>query len=191
MEADLKQFAPPLLVIVGDEDDWCLDGSVFLKRTVPTAGLLVIPRSGHTITSEEPADVQRGARRALCRRRSRPLAGAQTNKIISGRNRDGPQAQGQDRAGHRRQRRHRQGHRPPAGQGRRRCRDLRAAQGAARSDRERDRQGDRAQDRRHSRRSAQGRRRQELHRAGPSRRSAASTSWSTMPARRRAASSSI
>jgi pimeloyl-ACP methyl ester carboxylesterase len=55
LEADLKEFSPPLLIIVGDEDDWCLDGSVFLKRTVPTAGLLVIPRSGHTITSEEPA----------------------------------------------------------------------------------------------------------------------------------------
>jgi pimeloyl-ACP methyl ester carboxylesterase len=55
MEADLKTFTVPLLVIVGDEDDWCLDPSVFLKRTVPTAGLLVIPRSGHTITSEEPA----------------------------------------------------------------------------------------------------------------------------------------
>jgi pimeloyl-ACP methyl ester carboxylesterase len=55
MEADLKKFSPPLLIIVGDEDDWCLDASVFLKRTAPTAGLLVIPRSGHTITSEEPA----------------------------------------------------------------------------------------------------------------------------------------
>ena len=55
MEAKLKAFTPPLLVIVGDEDDWCLDPSIFLKRTVPTAGLLVIPRSGHTITSEEPA----------------------------------------------------------------------------------------------------------------------------------------
>ena len=55
MEVDLKKFAPPLLVLVGDEDDWCLDASVFLKRTVPTAGLMVIPRSGHTITSEEPA----------------------------------------------------------------------------------------------------------------------------------------
>ena len=55
MEADLKTFKPPLLVLVGDEDDWCLDSSVFLKRTVPTAGLVVIPRSGHTITSEEPA----------------------------------------------------------------------------------------------------------------------------------------
>lgn len=55
MEKDLKKFSVPLLVIVGDEDDWCIDGSVFLKRTVPTAGLLVIPRAGHTITSEEPA----------------------------------------------------------------------------------------------------------------------------------------
>jgi len=54
MEADLKKFLLPLLIVVGDEDETCLDGSVFLKRTVPTAGLLVIPRSGHTITSEEP-----------------------------------------------------------------------------------------------------------------------------------------
>ncbi len=55
LESELKRFAVPLLVIVGDEDDSCLDGSIFLKRTVPTAALLVIPRSGHTITSEEPA----------------------------------------------------------------------------------------------------------------------------------------
>jgi pimeloyl-ACP methyl ester carboxylesterase len=54
MEADLKKFSPPLLIIVGDEDETCLDGSVFLKRTAPTAGLLVVPRSDHTITSEEP-----------------------------------------------------------------------------------------------------------------------------------------
>lgn len=60
MEADLKKFSLPLLIIVGDEDDWCLESSVFLKRTVPTAGLLVIPRSGHTITSEEPAAFNAG-----------------------------------------------------------------------------------------------------------------------------------
>jgi pimeloyl-ACP methyl ester carboxylesterase len=57
LEADLRRFAVPLLVIVGDEDESCLEGSLFLKRTVPTAGLLVIPRAGHTITSEEPAAV--------------------------------------------------------------------------------------------------------------------------------------
>ena len=51
------RFSPPLLVIVGDEDESCLDGSLFLKRTAPTAGLLVVPRTGHTITSEEPAVV--------------------------------------------------------------------------------------------------------------------------------------
>jgi pimeloyl-ACP methyl ester carboxylesterase len=55
MEAQLKTLSVPLLVVVGDEDDLCLDGSVFLKRTVATAALLVVPRSGHTITSEEPA----------------------------------------------------------------------------------------------------------------------------------------
>ncbi|MGH6672699.1 MAG: alpha/beta fold hydrolase [Xanthobacteraceae bacterium] len=54
MEPDLKKFSVPLLIICGDEDETCLDGSVFLKRTAPTGGLLVIPRSGHTITSEEP-----------------------------------------------------------------------------------------------------------------------------------------
>ena len=57
MEGELQRFSLPLLVIVGDEDDLCLDGSVFLKRTVPTAALLVLPRAGHTINSEEPAAV--------------------------------------------------------------------------------------------------------------------------------------
>jgi pimeloyl-ACP methyl ester carboxylesterase len=55
MADKLRRFSVPLLVIVGDEDEPCIDGSVFLKRTVPTAGLLVIPRSGHNIPSEEPA----------------------------------------------------------------------------------------------------------------------------------------
>ena len=55
MEAQLRSLSVPLLVIVGDEDDLCLDGSVFLKRTAPTAALLVLPRAGHTINSEEPA----------------------------------------------------------------------------------------------------------------------------------------
>lgn len=55
MEAALKKFSVPLLIIVGDEDEPCIDGSVFLKRTAPTAGLLVIPRSGHNVPTEEPA----------------------------------------------------------------------------------------------------------------------------------------
>jgi len=55
MEAALKKFSVPLLIIVGDEDEPCIDGSVFLKRIVPTAGLLIIPRSGHNVPIEEPA----------------------------------------------------------------------------------------------------------------------------------------
>ena len=55
LEGELKKFTLPLLVLVGDEDDWCVDSSIYLKRVVPTAGLSIIPRSGHTITSEEPA----------------------------------------------------------------------------------------------------------------------------------------
>jgi pimeloyl-ACP methyl ester carboxylesterase len=55
MESALKKFSVPLLIIVGDEDEPCIDGSVFLKRTAPTAGLLVMPRSGHNVPTEEPA----------------------------------------------------------------------------------------------------------------------------------------
>ena len=62
MNAQLKAFSLPLLVLVGDEDHPCLDGSLFLKRTVPQAALIVVPRAGHTITLEEPAAVNA----ALC-----------------------------------------------------------------------------------------------------------------------------
>jgi len=55
LEKDLRKFSVPLLVIVGDEDESCLDGSIFLKRTAPTAGLYVMPRSGHNNPTEEPA----------------------------------------------------------------------------------------------------------------------------------------
>ena len=57
LEPALATMQLPLLVIVGDEDDACLDGSLFLKRKAPQAALCVIPRASHTITSEEPAAV--------------------------------------------------------------------------------------------------------------------------------------
>lgn len=44
-------------MLLGDEDHPCIDGSILLKRTVPTAALAMIPRAGHTITTEEPAAV--------------------------------------------------------------------------------------------------------------------------------------
>lgn len=57
LEPELSRLDVPLLVIVGDEDHPCLEGSIFLKRTVPTAALVVIPRSSHTVTLEEPSRV--------------------------------------------------------------------------------------------------------------------------------------
>jgi pimeloyl-ACP methyl ester carboxylesterase len=53
-----EQFAAltiPTLIVVGDEDDACLEPGLFLKRTIPTAGLFVQPRTGHAINLEEPA----------------------------------------------------------------------------------------------------------------------------------------
>jgi pimeloyl-ACP methyl ester carboxylesterase len=51
----LKTMPVPTLVIVGDEDEACIDGSVLMKRIIPNAGLLMLPRTGHTVNSEEPA----------------------------------------------------------------------------------------------------------------------------------------
>jgi hypothetical protein len=44
----------PTLIITGDEDEPCLEPAIFMKRTIPTAGLVVLPKSGHTINLEEP-----------------------------------------------------------------------------------------------------------------------------------------
>lgn len=53
-EAELKKMTVPTLIAVGDEDAPCVEPSVFLKRTLPNAGLWVCPRTGHAINLEEP-----------------------------------------------------------------------------------------------------------------------------------------
>lgn len=54
-EDRLRAMPTPVLVIVGDEDDHCLQPGLFLKRTIPACGLLILPKTGHTINLEEPA----------------------------------------------------------------------------------------------------------------------------------------
>jgi pimeloyl-ACP methyl ester carboxylesterase len=54
-EKQFSELTIPTLIVVGDEDDACLEPSVFLKRTIPTAGLFIQPRTGHAINLEEPA----------------------------------------------------------------------------------------------------------------------------------------
>ena len=51
----MRELSVPTLVVTGDEDWPCLVPSVFMKRTIPGAGLLVVPNTGHTVNLEEPA----------------------------------------------------------------------------------------------------------------------------------------
>ena len=55
LEDELKRMAVPTLIVVGDEDDHCLQPGLFLKRTIPASGLSVFPKTGHTLNLEEPA----------------------------------------------------------------------------------------------------------------------------------------
>src|SRR5579864_5897795 len=57
LEPGLRELHVPALIAIGDEDEPCVDVAVFLKRTLPSAGLLVLPQSGHAINLEEPAIV--------------------------------------------------------------------------------------------------------------------------------------
>ena len=50
----MKQIKVPTLIVTGDEDDPCLEPGLLMKRHIPSAGLVVIPWSGHTINIEEP-----------------------------------------------------------------------------------------------------------------------------------------
>ncbi len=54
LEAEFRAMQTPLLVMVGDEDDHCLQPALFLKRTISCSGLAVFPKTGHTLNLEEP-----------------------------------------------------------------------------------------------------------------------------------------
>jgi pimeloyl-ACP methyl ester carboxylesterase len=54
LEPQLKTLRVPTLILNGDEDWPCLLPAIFMKRTIPSAGLLLIPNSGHAINIEEP-----------------------------------------------------------------------------------------------------------------------------------------
>jgi pimeloyl-ACP methyl ester carboxylesterase len=51
----LSKMPVPTLIVSGDEDDHCLQPGIYLKRTIPAAGLAVLPKTGHTLNLEEPA----------------------------------------------------------------------------------------------------------------------------------------
>jgi pimeloyl-ACP methyl ester carboxylesterase len=44
----------PALIVVGDEDERCIEPSLFLKATLPASGLVMLPKTGHVVNLEEP-----------------------------------------------------------------------------------------------------------------------------------------
>ncbi len=54
LESEIRRMEVPTLVIAGDEDDPAIEPSVFLKRALPAAALLVMPKCGHTLNLEDP-----------------------------------------------------------------------------------------------------------------------------------------
>jgi pimeloyl-ACP methyl ester carboxylesterase len=50
----MEALRVPTLVVTGDEDEPCLEPALFMKRKIASAGLVVLPRAGHTINIEEP-----------------------------------------------------------------------------------------------------------------------------------------
>jgi pimeloyl-ACP methyl ester carboxylesterase len=55
----MRKMTVPSLIMMGDEDDPCLEPGLMMKRTIATAGLAVLPRSGHAINLEEPDEFNR------------------------------------------------------------------------------------------------------------------------------------
>ena len=53
-EMELQALDIPTLVLVGDEDEPCLEPALYLKRQVRSSGLVIFPLTGHASNLEEP-----------------------------------------------------------------------------------------------------------------------------------------
>jgi pimeloyl-ACP methyl ester carboxylesterase len=56
---DMRRITTPALIVSGDEDEPCLEPSLLMKRSIPSAGLVVFPRAGHTNNLEDPEPFNR------------------------------------------------------------------------------------------------------------------------------------
>ena len=54
LQSELGRLAVPTLIMTGDEDEGCLEPDLMLKRAIPSSGLVMVPRTGHTLNLEEP-----------------------------------------------------------------------------------------------------------------------------------------
>jgi pimeloyl-ACP methyl ester carboxylesterase len=54
LEAGMERMTVPTLIVTGDEDEPCLEPAIFMKRTIRSSGLVVMPKAGHTVNLEDP-----------------------------------------------------------------------------------------------------------------------------------------
>jgi len=53
-ESGIRALKIPALIVVGDEDERCIEPSLFLKGTISASGLVMFPKTGHVVNLEEP-----------------------------------------------------------------------------------------------------------------------------------------
>ena len=53
-EDAIRKLTIPALIVVGDEDERCIEPGLFLKATLPASGLVMFPKTGHGVNLEEP-----------------------------------------------------------------------------------------------------------------------------------------
>ena len=54
LEERMRALTVPTLIMLGDEDEPCIEPSIFMKRCIPTSGLVMFPQAGHAINLEDP-----------------------------------------------------------------------------------------------------------------------------------------
>lgn len=54
LTGDMARIEVPTLIMAGDEEEPCLEVCLLMKRAIPSAGLAILPKSGHGINLEEP-----------------------------------------------------------------------------------------------------------------------------------------
>lgn len=64
-EDQLSAMAVPTLLLAGDEDEHVLDVNLWLKRTMPYAGLRIFSKTGHLLNLEEPEQFNQELRRFI------------------------------------------------------------------------------------------------------------------------------
>ena len=53
-DAEIRKLATPALIVVGDEDDRCIEPSLYLKDALAAAGMVMLAKTGHVVNLEEP-----------------------------------------------------------------------------------------------------------------------------------------